>query len=394
MKRVRINSQKIVMRDQINDIILQVYDAAADDRLWPQVLQRVAEEVDALGCIVFEWQETADDRTLAVSLASSGYDLKAIGTYLAKCLEYEKQDQDVFESHSLRLDRIDLIEDDVIARNLPELRRRPNVRRLQKLGILHRAAGLLNKDNTAVSRFSIQFGSDRGRMTTDERVFISTVLPHVAKAFDLGRPAKQLAATRRGLIEAIDHLMVGVCVLDARGKVVLANSEFERQSQAYRVFSISAAGGLRFYNSDDERRFQNLRAHALNHGHFGARPRKEAVSTRDDAYLCIELIPLDKAEAIGSKRLEGFVMYSYDTSLPVRCQTGPFSYAYELTDAESEIIDAIADGLTNAQIAERRDRSTETVNTQVKSILSKTGCANRTQLVRLMMSFGGNFLSP
>ncbi|MEM8823065.1 MAG: helix-turn-helix transcriptional regulator [Pseudomonadota bacterium] len=380
------------MRDRIHDTILRVYDAAAADSLWPQVLQEIADGVDALGCIVFEWQEIAGDRNLGFSLASSYYDPAMIATYLLKCRQYEIEDQNVFESHSLVLDRIDLIEDDVIAANLTELQQRPNVLKLQKLGILHRAAGLLNKDNTAISRFSIQFGSDRGRMTTDERVFISTILPHVAKAFDLGRPVKQLAATRRGLIEAIDHLKVGVCVLDARGHVVIANNEFERQRDACRVFSISAEGRLRFSSSEDERRFQNLRAHALNHGHFGARPRKEAISTRDDAYLCIELIPLDKAEEIGSKPLEGFVMYSYDTSLPARCQTGPFSHAYELTDAESEIIDAIADGLTNAQIAERRERSTETVNSQVKMILSKTGCANRTQLVRLMMSFGGNFL--
>jgi DNA-binding NarL/FixJ family response regulator len=53
----------------------------------------------------------------------------------------------------------------------------------------------------------------------------------------------------------------------------------------------------------------------------------------------------------------------------------------------------VAEGLTNAQIAERRNRSIATINTQVKSILSKTQCLTRTQFVRLMMSFSTDFVA-
>ena len=56
---------------------------------------------------------------------------------------------------------------------------------LRKMGILHRAAGLLNKDNTSSSRFSVQFAEERGRMTPDERHYMSSVLPHVAIALPL-----------------------------------------------------------------------------------------------------------------------------------------------------------------------------------------------------------------
>jgi DNA-binding CsgD family transcriptional regulator len=52
----------------------------------------------------------------------------------------------------------------------------------------------------------------------------------------------------------------------------------------------------------------------------------------------------------------------------------------------------VAEGLTNAQIAERRDRSIATINTQVKSILSKTQCLTRAQFVRLVLGFGTNFI--
>ena len=66
--------------------------------------------------------------------------------------------------------------------------------------------------------------------------------------------------------------------------------------------------------------------------------------------------------------------------------------AYGLTDTEMSLVDAIADGLTNAQIAEMRNRALPTINAQVKSILSKTQCSTRTQFVRLLTGFGGEYL--
>lgn len=65
---------------------------------------------------------------------------------------------------------------------------------------------------------------------------------------------------------------------------------------------------------------------------------------------------------------------------------------FSRTKTESELAVLIADGLTNREIADRRSRSVETVNVQVKSLLSKTQCANRTQLVRLLMSFSTDLL--
>ena len=80
--------------------------------------------------------------------------------------------------------------------------------------------------------------------------------------------------------------------------------------------------------------------------------------------------------------------------MPFRCNTDPIQSAFGLTKTELSIVEAIFDGLSNPEIAERRGRSVETVNTQVKSVLSKSNCNTRTQLVRMMMRFGTDFLAP
>jgi DNA-binding CsgD family transcriptional regulator len=223
------------------------------------------------------------------------------------------------------------------------------------------------------------------------------VLPHIAKALDLGRPALYLASVHRSLIAAMDRLRIGVCILDRRGNVVVANEEFQRQRERYGAFRIDPGGRLHLHDKADGARFKELFSDALEHGRYGARPRKEAIATAHDdgiGALCIEIAPLDQVEEIGSRRLCGAIVYSLDTSLPTFCDPSLLQSVFALTNAEAELIELVGDGLTNAEIADRRSRSVETVNTQVKSVLSKTQCANRTQFVRLFMNFGADYLRP
>ncbi len=382
-----------MVQSNVHATVLGIYDAVADSSLWPDVLQGFAEQIDAVGCIVFEWDFDSLERKLTAPIASSYYDTDVLETYVEKCAADEAKSQDIFEAHSLAQDEIDLIEDDVLAPSIEELRQMPNVQVLQKFGILHRAAGLLNKDNTAVSRFSVQLADTRGRLTGDERVHMAAILPHIAKALALGRPATQLASLHHSMLAAMDRLTIGVCILDAKGRVVMKNNEFSRQQDAHRVFFESANGILQMSKPDDQKRFAALKEHALNHGQYGARPRKEAISTADDSFLCIEVSPLNKSHEIGSKVFGGFILYSTDTNLPFSCTTRPIQQAYGLTEAELALVDMISTGLTNAQIAERRDRSVATINAQVKSILTKANCSTRTQFVRLMMSFGTDYVA-
>ena len=56
-----------------------------------------------------------------------------------------------------------------------------------------------------------------------------------------------------------------------------------------------------------------------------------------------------------------------------------FRERYGLTDAEAAVLADLAEGLSNAQIAERRSVSVTTVRTHVGHILSKMGVRSRLQ---------------
>jgi DNA-binding NarL/FixJ family response regulator len=55
----------------------------------------------------------------------------------------------------------------------------------------------------------------------------------------------------------------------------------------------------------------------------------------------------------------------------------------QLTAREQQVLDLVAEGLTNAQIAERLFLSPRTVTVHVSAILRKLGASTRTEAVRL-----------
>lgn len=59
-----------------------------------------------------------------------------------------------------------------------------------------------------------------------------------------------------------------------------------------------------------------------------------------------------------------------------------------LSDRELEILDLVANGLTNEQIAKTLEISKRTVDNHVSNILKKTSTENRVELVRWALHWG------
>jgi len=60
--------------------------------------------------------------------------------------------------------------------------------------------------------------------------------------------------------------------------------------------------------------------------------------------------------------------------------------AFDFTPAETEVVRALTEGGTLAQVAEQRGRSIDTIRAQLKSIMAKTETRSQTELVRLTLS--------
>lgn len=371
-------------------VIMNAYEAALDPAGWPAVLDRIVELADARGAFIFDLNSIAQQPVVQATHHSTNYDPQLVKQYLAVHQEQELEDQEKFAAHSISGDYINLVPDTVLAENRELLLSRPNARTMASYGIFHRAGALLNKDNNQSDRFAIQFSERAGQAEGSRLDTILAVLPHVAKSLNMGRHLARQLDNRSAILSLLDHLRVGVCIISSAGDVVLKNREFNRQVEERRAFRIDECGKLLPRSDIVRGQLAALCGGISGHGRFGARPRKEAIFhpfDHDGLGLCIEVTPLSGQSFLGDREFDGYALFSLDSSQPQNIDTAFLAKAFGLTQSEEAVVTMITEGLTNAQISERRERSPETINTQIKNVLSKTMSQNRTQLLRLATEF-------
>lgn len=381
------------MADAVQTLILDIYDTLFDPGRWPEVLDRTADAVGALGIIIFDLSPEGEG--LRAPLISSRYERDAVEAYLAQHGRAELADQTILARHAAAGDDISLVGDEVLAGGPKSLAAQPNARAMAEFGIFHRAGALLNKDDPSRHRFSIQFSRRHGPLGPTDRRALALVLPHMAKALDLAGPLMRLQELASTLSASLDRLRVGVCLIRRDRAIIVQNSEFRRQVAECGIFHVRRDGRLDMRERGDREWFLALTSDPDRHGRFGARARKEAMNGLRPCAACdlsVEIAPLTSLDAFGETRLDGYAVYSLDTRRPLEIDVAAVSRAFALTGSESELLGLIADGLTNREIANRRQRSIETVNSQVKSLLAKSDCANRTQLIRRAATVGNRIV--
>jgi DNA-binding NarL/FixJ family response regulator len=67
---------------------------------------------------------------------------------------------------------------------------------------------------------------------------------------------------------------------------------------------------------------------------------------------------------------------------------GQSQFPASLSDRELEILELVATGLTNSDIAQRLEISKRTVDNHISNILTKTRTDNRVELVRWALQWG------
>ncbi len=89
-------------------------------------------------------------------------------------------------------------------------------------------------------------------------------------------------------------------------------------------------------------------------------------------------------QAIAAREIENISQPLQEAPLPAPTRSH-LPYPNDLTAREVEVIRLVAQGLTNAQIAEQLVLSPHTVHSHVRSILSKLGVSTRGAIIRFAL---------
>ena len=387
--------QKIMDPRAQNQLILKIYDAALDPRLWPNVLSEFSDKIRSFGAIVFEVDNVNGISFARALHISDRYSQAAVDYYIEKHKELEIADQNAFARNARMSDEIELISDSVLASTEAELLQRDNQQMLMDYGIRYRQGALLNKDFLSKDTFAIQYAPEAHQHLEESTAEAAIIVPHIAKALNLSRPIRALSSKISQVAHALDRLKVGICILDDKNRVVLKNAEFERQCEFSQVFQIDAKGRFHIMDPNVANDFERMRIDKSFHGRFGARPRKEALwdeANNSRRSFCVEVCPIEGNDELGLSNLSGSLIISTDCSIDYGIDTHTICEMFNLTGAEARILQMLQTGDTNKEISDRVERSSETVKKQIASILGKTNCRNRTQLVRMVTNINASNL--
>ena len=178
-------------------------------------------------------------------------------------------------------------------------------------------------------------------------------------------------------IEALNALSTGIALLDTRSHVLWANATATRLFNMRAVFKASSPLPLALCNADSHEALREAIADA-------GRSSSAALQLRaNDARAVISAVVLPLPASREWNLQAPFAVLLAMNEL-VRSQSIPdrwLSQMFGLTRAEASITNWLILGRTIDQYAQHRGISLETVRSQLKAVLSKTGMSRQAQLV-------------
>lgn len=376
--------------DPLHNLITKIYGSVADCALWSDTLTEVADYLGAAGAIVFDEYNRTDGRQVVAVHSSSRYDPDLLEQYLINFNDLEILDQDSFRRACTVSNDLRLISDtEFLTSN--DFATRPNVQEMKKFGLRHRAGTLLNRDIWYTDRFSLQYRENHGPITEEESDKARPLLPHLSKALSMARAFEKPATIMLGLEELTNMLPFGVCIITSKMEVIFQNREFMRLCEEHPAFGRDREGRLKLSHASGATKFHRMLTGADAHGTGKANPRREVVLFCDHdgaSVVTAELSPLSSHRELGRLGQDAYLMLCLDIDRHHDIDASRVAQYFKLSNAEQEVLQLAMKGHSNAEVAEIRNISTETVKSQVSSLLQKTFSRNRTDLSRVATMLG------
>lgn len=349
--------------------VTRIYEAAADPGLWPLILHDLGDLVDAAGGIILTrradawtgWRcsDLLNSRTTDAWMAPGGGAARTQAT--ARLIAFDRAG---FVAENEGFSEKEWLEDSVMSEWCGPL------------GLHHCAATVIPVPTGDLVLVQLNRRAGKPPFDPADIARLDAFRPHLARAGLLA--ARWRLERLRAAAQALAIIGLPAAVLDAGGRVLAANELIEAMrphiawlpKDRIALIDPAADGMLR-------RAFAGVTYPAT----ASARSFPSKGAAGDPAV--VHLIPIS-GEA---RELFGGGL-SLLTVTPVATPAAPdaalIQGLFDLTPAEARVARAVTQQKTVDEIASEFDVSKETVRTQIKSLLAKTGCARQLDLAMLL----------
>ena len=346
-------------------LIDQIYEAAANADLWPQVLHHLGQSVDAAGGIILVrrsdawlgWRYSDALAPGADALFSGDYRSQATERLLnARCAGFVTEEE-LFSDEEYLADPL-----------MTEW--------CTPAGLHHATATAIPMQTGDLVVLHINRRAGQRSFGGEDIARLDALRPHLARAGMLA--ARWRLERLRAASEALAMIGLPAAILDASGTVLAANRLIEAMSP-YLVWLPKDRIAL----TDDVANALLRRAISDIANPAAATVRSFPSKGTDGKRVVVHLIP-----ATGEARDLFGGGFGILAITPVAALPAPdvtlIRGLFDLTAAEARVATAIAEGLSPEKIAERQGTTPATVRGQLKSIFAKTGVNRQSQLAALL----------
>jgi DNA-binding CsgD family transcriptional regulator/PAS domain-containing protein len=215
------------------------------------------------------------------------------------------------------------------------------------------------------------------------------LLPHLQAALALQRELTEARARAAWLEAVLDRLPLAVLLVDHDLKVWLCNRAARRLTAA-RLGLVVRDGRLRALEPAGTARLQQIVGRAADAA-ATAGPARE-VATRlmhADSPIALQVMTLPLPTAAGGRvDADGPVaaLLVGDSQQTFHASEAVIGALYQLTLAEARLVGALLTGMRVRELADSLGLSEQTIRTQLKRVLQKTGTGRQSELVRMVLT--------
>jgi DNA-binding CsgD family transcriptional regulator/PAS domain-containing protein len=210
------------------------------------------------------------------------------------------------------------------------------------------------------------------------------IVPHLKTALFTRRRLLELESRVSDLESALDALSTALIIVDAAHRIIFANRRAQRLLAANdglvgfrgRLTTTSASNPATLRAALDK-------AVSVASGHGALQPQAIAVSRSNKRALQVVAVPC-RSDAIERPRGAAAFVFVSDPDLKPVVRSEILQALFRLTPAEIRLATALLQGLSLSEFGAQNRVSKETVRSQLKAALSKTGTRRQSELITLL----------
>lgn len=372
-----------MMNDEnLDALILQIYDAALDDAQWPALVHALAKLINAEDSILFGSPDAGNDRMVVLSPMSNA------DSSTAEAYEAHYWQHDIWKAnaskHGLAHSGAIFHGDQFIKRSAFReteiycdfFKPMMNGTGVVLTSILEEATP--SQPMPLVLSFYKSLHAET--FTSHDERLIRQLMPHLQRALLIRRKMTEERQMRQLREQVLDQSKDAILLLDTTGWILFANRKAEMM---LRQGNPTVKQGRLFSRNIQENKVLSHALHKAQQG-IGSTLKFDDKLFPAGRVAMFSPVPATRSEQLGT--FAHIMAIIAEPDKPVSGDLSAFAQLYELTPTETHVLQHLLHQLDTKEIAGLLDISINTLRTHLRALFAKTRTKNQRELVKFCLS--------